>query len=161
MEDHDWDKIFQDEINNKIFYQTLKNQKVLNKEQNSPQLNGIIKYYQSQGMNKSKNKIDNTLLQYFDKTLFIYEKNVTEEQSDALQKYLEIGASNQQMQIRTLIIDSCYMQDVNLAKLLAAISSQIQDIEEINDYGKIESVKKYHFFNFVCSNNQFGYESLQ
>jgi hypothetical protein len=33
------------------------------------------------------------------------------------------------------------MQDVNLAKLLAAISSQIQDIEEINDYGKIESVK--------------------
>jgi hypothetical protein len=45
-------------------------------------------------MNKSKNKIDNTLLQYFDKTLFIYEKNVTEEQSDALQKYLEIGASN-------------------------------------------------------------------
>ena len=32
MDDHDWDMIFQDEINNKIFYQTLKNQKVLNKE---------------------------------------------------------------------------------------------------------------------------------
>lgn len=104
-------------------------------------------------MNKSKNKIDNTLLQYFDKTLFIYEKNISVEQSDALKQYLEIGASHQQMQIRSLIIDSCYMQDINLAKLLAAISSQIKDIEEINDYGKVESVKKYNFFNFVCSNN--------
>ncbi len=51
------------------------------------------------------------ILRFDDKQLFLFEKNISEDESLGLKKYLKVGKENVDMQIRSLIIDSCLMQD--------------------------------------------------
>jgi len=38
-----------------------------------------------------------TLLQYYEKTLFMFERKISEQESKGLQSYLKIGAENKEM----------------------------------------------------------------
>lgn len=114
------------------FYKVAKDQKLLKNIEKNIDYRGLIEYYEADRDQYSNKCVDPSLISIIDGKYYLFNRNITIEQSIAIKQFLILMKDIQNRNIKDFAIDICQIEDEALANILEGVASHVSEGLERN-----------------------------